>query len=65
MKVGDKLKTWFSGSEDGISRIIEIMPYHGAYPQFFDCVLKLSAQTTKRGWMEMAYNSKDWKHDSI
>lgn len=43
-------------------RIIEIKPYTGRYKDLFDCVLVIWANT-KKGFTEMAYNSKDWAYD--
>lgn len=54
MKVGDLYPTWFSGEDHGCSTILAILPYTGRYPQWFNCVLRLTAPNTVRGWVEMA-----------
>ena len=52
-KKGDKIKTWFSDQEDGMSTVIEAYPYTGCYPQYFMWVVRCTASRTKRGWMEI------------
>lgn len=49
---GDKYPTWFSGSPDGHSTVIDVRPYTGRYPQHFTHILRLSAPRTQRGWLE-------------
>jgi hypothetical protein len=62
---GRKIKVWWeTGEPDNMATILEVLPYTGRYPEFCDCVLKLPAPRTRRGWLEMAYNSKDFAHDS-
>jgi hypothetical protein len=63
MKVGALISTWFSRSPSGKSRILEILPYTGRYPQYFDCVLKVTAPATKQGYMEIAYNSNNFQYE--
>ena len=58
MKVGDKIPFWGSGSPDGLSTVLAIFPYTGKYTNEFNCVLRLTAQRTKRGWLEMAYKQE-------
>lgn len=58
MKVGDKIPTWFSDKEDGLSTILEIKPYTGIYPQWFNCVLVLTAPRTMARQTEMAYKDE-------
>ena len=54
VKVGDLYPTWFSGKNHGCSTVLAILPYTGCYPQWFNCVLRLSAPNTSRKWIEMA-----------
>lgn len=58
-KVGDTVLTWFSGREDGMSTILVITPYRGAYPQYFTHVLRVTAPRTTRGWMEVLAGPND------
>ena len=51
-KVGDKYPTWFSGNADGLSIILDIFPYTGRYKDWFTHVIRLSAPSTMRGWMD-------------
>lgn len=60
-KKGDRYHTWFSGREDGMSTIIDVLPYHGKYPQWFTNVLVLSADRTKSGKLEMTVNFENDK----
>jgi len=59
VKVGDKIAFWASGSPDGFSTVLEMRPYTGKYTNMFNCVLKLTAQNTTRGWMEMSYKQPE------
>ena len=52
-KVGDEIDTWFSGDASGKSRILEVRKYDGRYPKYFKYILKVTAPTTMRGWMEI------------
>ncbi len=61
-QVGQTMTTWFSDRMDRRSTILEVQPYRGRYPQFFDCVLIFSAPRTKRGSLEMAYDSREAEH---
>ena len=67
MKIGDKIKVWWSTGTpthpSNISTIIAILPYRGMFTQYYDCVLRLTTNTP-RGWCEMAYNSINFKIDS-
>ena len=52
----DRIKTWFSGCEDGYSTVLEDPQlYTGLYRESFTHVLKVSALKTKRGWMEVLF----------
>jgi hypothetical protein len=58
-KVGDLFKAWFDGGQDGgRSLIMAILPYTGRHPAWFDCVLRLSAPNTGRGFVEMATDAR-------
>jgi hypothetical protein len=52
LKIGDKYPTWFSGNADGLSIILGIFPYAGQYKDWFTRVIRLSAPSTMRGWMD-------------
>lgn len=54
IRVGNKYPTWFSGNSDGLSTILDVYPYKGRYKDWFTHILKLSAPSTARGWMEMS-----------
>ncbi len=60
VKVGDKITTWFSGREDEQSTVVKVLPYHGKYPNWYDCTVVLTAPETKKGTLEMAYRSRPW-----
>ncbi len=51
--VGDMIPTWFSDREDGLSRVVEVLPYQGTYP--FSHVLVLTAPKTEKGTIEMTW----------
>jgi len=53
-KIGDKIPTWFSGSDDGLSTVLEVQPYRGNFPYLFQWTVKATAPRTQRGWMELA-----------
>ena len=48
---GDPIDTWWAGD----NTVIEVLPYTGRYPQWFNCVLKITAPNTIRGWSTQAY----------
>jgi hypothetical protein len=52
LKVGDKYPTWYSGEADGLSTILGISLYTGPYKDWFTHVLRLTAPSTNRGWVE-------------
>lgn len=52
-RVGEKIETWFSDSNDGMSTILSIEPYRGKYRQFFTHVLRVTAPRTRAGWIEI------------
>lgn len=52
-KVGSKMKTWFSGRPDGLSRVISVRKYKGAFPNAFHWTVRLTAEGTREGWLEM------------
>ncbi len=55
-QIGDLVDTFL-----GQSKILDIYPYTGNYPQWYDCVLKVEAPRTRRGWIEIA--SKGGKNE--
>lgn len=54
-QVGDMIPTWFSGREDGLSKVLEVFPYQGAYPHLFSHILVLTAPRTERGTVAMTW----------
>jgi len=54
-KVGDKMKFWGSGREDGTSRVLKVSPYTGLYKKWFSHTIRLSAENTRRGWAEICW----------
>lgn len=69
MNVGDQMYCWWdTGLYDekgrNICTILKILPYTGRYPEMFDCVLRLSAPALVKGWMERAFNTKNWSEES-
>lgn len=61
--VGDRIPTWFSGQEDGMSTVTGVYPYIGAYPQFFTHILTLTAPNTRSGELSMTYNDPEARAD--
>ena len=55
VKVGDEVDIWHKGGT-----VMEIFPYTGLYKQWYNCVLRLTAPNTDRGWMELAYYDEDY-----
>jgi len=65
MKVGAMIRVWWKCDNNrNMATILAILPYTGRYPKFSDCVLRLSAPGTNRGWVEMSYHSSDFARDS-
>lgn len=56
-KIGDLYPVWWSTgiTEDewNYAYILAIRPYVGPYEKEFKYILRLSAPSTKRGWVEM------------
>jgi hypothetical protein len=58
--VGDKIRVWwFTGVPGNLATVRAVAPCRGRYPEHFDCILTLTAPETKRGTLEMAYNSRN------
>ena len=56
MKIGDSITTFW-----GEAKILDIYPYTGRYPKWFNCILKVTAPKTKNGWIEVAaQRRKQW-----
>ncbi len=58
-KIGDKCPVWWNTgetNEDGrpLGTVLAVRPYTGAYPQWFTQIVRLTAPSTKRGWLEMS-----------
>lgn len=56
-EVGDKISVWWTTYEqdergNNIATILEVRDYVGPF-DFCDKILKITAPTTKRGWVEM------------
>lgn len=62
IKVGDKIRTWWQPAG---STILEILPYSGKYPAWFDVTLVLAAPNTKARKTEMPYHSSEFPDDHI
>jgi hypothetical protein len=45
----DRIKMFF-----GIEEIISIREYVGVYCEYFDCIVRVTAPRTNRGWIEFA-----------
>ena len=63
--IGEYIRTWFDTGVydkkgDPIGKILEVLPYVGKYPNFFDCIIKIEHQGMNKGYVERAYNSKDF-----
>lgn len=56
-KIGDKILTWFSDREDGMSIIVDIQPYTGKYPELYDVVLEVTAPGTPLGTVKICEKS--------
>ena len=59
IKAGDRIATWFSGCDDGMSTVLAVKSYRGKYPQHFDCVLTVTAPRTNARSIEMAFDSNE------
>ena len=55
--VGARFEMWSSGRDDGLSTILEVRPYTGAYPQWFKYIVKFTAQNNHSGTAEVS-----WRH---
>lgn len=65
LRVGAFVKVWWlTGRPNNMAVILEVKPYTGAFPQHYDCVLRLEAPRTWRGWLEMAYRRSDFAFES-
>lgn len=64
IKIGAEIPFWGSGKESGLSMVLDVFPYTGRFKEFFNCVLVLTAENTRKRQIEMAYNSADWKFDT-
>lgn len=53
-KVGDKIPLWCSGSPDGLSTVMAVLPYRGPLA-CVKCILRITALRTKRGWLEISW----------
>jgi hypothetical protein len=63
-QVGDEIRVWWQTGRGNMATVLAVLPYTGKFPEWFDCVLRLSAPNTRRGWMEMAYRSSDYERDA-
>jgi len=51
-RVGDEVPYWFA--PEG-TRVLDVKPYAGRYPQWFCAVVRLDAPRTRRGWIETVW----------
>jgi hypothetical protein len=58
MKPGDLVRVWWNFKGSNWAKIVEVLPYDGAYPMLFDCVPRVQSHT-RREYSEIAWNSKD------
>lgn len=56
-EVGDKIQVWWRTDDNNRATILAVLPYTGKFPKFFNCVLRLTAPNTEKGYLEMAYKS--------
>jgi hypothetical protein len=49
-EVGSLYPNWYNKP----AIVLAVFPYTGKYPEWFTHVLRLSAPSTKQGWLEMA-----------
>ena len=47
------METWFADNPEGMSEVLKVERYRGAYPQWFSWVVRVTAPRTKRRWMEI------------
>lgn len=62
IKVGDKINVWWNAAgryeePHNNATVLDVLPYTGKYKESFNCVLRLSAPSTYRGYIEMAYRA--------
>lgn len=58
MKVGDKINVWWrTDTPNNMATVLAVLPYTGNYPQWFNCVLRLTCPNTVKGYTEMAHMS--------
>lgn len=56
LKVGDRFHVWWrTDTPDNMAIILAILPYNGLFKQYFNCVLKLTAPNTEKGYLEMVW----------
>ena len=54
LEVGTMYPNWYGKP----ALILAVFPYTGKYPQWFTHVVRLYAPNTKRGWLEMAVDTR-------
>lgn len=59
VKVGDKIETWFSDREDGMSTVLEILPYDGLFTDLFNCMLVVTAPRTRSSTLKLPYLNEE------
>lgn len=64
IRVGDRMRVWWAVNGGNVATVLAVLPYTGAYPQYADCVLRLTSDTP-RGWGEMSYDSGNWLIDRV
>lgn len=58
IKVGDQINVWWhTDLPNNMATVLAVLPYKGRYPQYFNCILRLTAPNTNKGYLEMTYQS--------
>lgn len=65
LKIGDLYPVWwdtYDGRPAGNHKatVIDILPYRGKFSEHFTHVLKLTAPSTKKGWLLMSVDLRDY-----
>jgi len=52
IQAGDRVQTFWNDAAE----VLETLPYTGRFPEHFNVVLRVSAPSTRRGWLEVAFD---------
>lgn len=44
------------------NKIIDVFPYTGKFDEMFDCVIRFGCPSTRRGYMDCAFNSSKYEN---